>query len=171
VVIGEDLGTVPAGVRRELHRRNVLSTRLALFERVPPSRYPRNAYAAITTHDLPTIAGLVSRADLTDQVAAGVAPEPDAIELLRGRLFSAAGLRVDGAPLDELVLALHRRLAASPSVLLAATLDDALLAERRPNQPGTYGDQRPNWSIPLPKPLEGIIGDPFVRRVTEALRR
>ncbi len=171
VIIGEDLGTVPAGVRRELHRRNVLSTRLALFERVPPSRYPRHAYAAVTTHDLPTIAGLVGRSDLADQRAAGVEPDPDAMELLRGRLFSAARLRVDGAPLDELVLALHRRLAASPSALLAATVEDALLAERRPNQPGTYGDQRPNWSIPLPMPLEGIMGDPFVRRVTEALRR
>src|SRR5690606_5316180 len=39
VVIGEDLGTVPPGVRRELRRRRMLSTRLALFERVPPSRY------------------------------------------------------------------------------------------------------------------------------------
>lgn len=171
VVIGEDLGTVPPGVRRELHRRNVLSTRLALFERVPPSRYPRYAYAAVTTHDLPTIAGLVSRSDLADQAAAGVAPDPDAMDLLRGRLLSAAGLRVDSAPLDELVVELHRRLAATPSVLVAATLDDALLAERRPNLPGTYGDQRPNWSIPLPKPLEAIIGDPLVLRVTEALRR
>ena len=40
VVIGEDLGTVPAGVRDELRRRRLLSTRLALFERVEPARYP-----------------------------------------------------------------------------------------------------------------------------------
>jgi 4-alpha-glucanotransferase len=171
VVIGEDLGTVPSGVRRELHRRNVLSTRLALFERVPPRRYPRNAYAAVTTHDLPTMAGLVRRSDLDDQAAAGVVPDPDAVELLRGRLFSAAGARVDGMTLDELVVELHRRLAAAPSVLVAPTLDDALLAERRPNQPGTYGDQRPNWSIPLPKSLEELAADPLVERVTGALRR
>jgi 4-alpha-glucanotransferase len=171
VVIGEDLGTVPAGVRRALHRRNVLSTRLVLFERVPPSRYPRHAYAGVTTHDLPTVAGLVRRSDLADQAAAGVVPDPDAVELLRGRLFSAAGVPPDASALEELVVELHRRLAASPSVLVAATLDDALLAERRPNLPGTYGPQRPNWSIPLPAPLERIALDPLVGRVTEALRR
>jgi 4-alpha-glucanotransferase len=171
VVIGEDLGTVPPGVRRELRRRNVLSTRLALFERALPSRYPRNAFAAVTTHDLPTVAGAVRRTDLADQEAAGLTPDPDAIELLRGRLFRAAGIPADGVPLDELVVELHRRLAASPSVLVAATLDDALLAERRPNLPGTYGEQRPNWSIPLPEPLERIERDPLVRRVVEALAR
>ena len=55
VVIGEDLGTVPPGVRPELRRRRLLSTRLAIFERVPPARYPRRSFAGVTTHDLPTI--------------------------------------------------------------------------------------------------------------------
>ena len=61
VVIGEDLGTVPPGVREELRRRRLLSTRLALFERVEPARYPRQSFAGVTTHDLPTMAGAVER--------------------------------------------------------------------------------------------------------------
>ena len=40
IVIGEDLGTVPAGVRRELRRRRMLSTRLALFERDSAGQIP-----------------------------------------------------------------------------------------------------------------------------------
>ena len=72
VIIGEDLGTVAPGVRRRLAAANVLSTRLAYFERRPPARWPRKAMAGITTHDLPTVAGTWTGADLPDQARAGV---------------------------------------------------------------------------------------------------
>lgn len=170
IVVGEDLGTVPAGVRRELRRRRLLSTRLALFERVPPSRYPRQAFAGVTTHDLPTIVGTLSGADLADQHDAGVTPDPGALELLRRRLQSAAGTGVT-ADARELGLALHRRLAASPAAMVVATLDDALLAERRPNLPGTTSAQRDNWSVALPLPLERLTRDRHVRSLVRALER
>jgi 4-alpha-glucanotransferase len=170
VVIGEDLGTVPPGVRAELRRRNLLSSRLVLFERVPPERYPRQAVAGVTTHDLPTMAGIWTGTDLEDQAAAGTTPDADALALLRGRLAAAAGLGTD-AELDDVVSTVHRRLATSPSVLVAATLEDALRVETRPNLPGTVSSQRDNWSIALPKPLEDIETDPRVLSLTEALRR
>jgi 4-alpha-glucanotransferase len=170
IVIGEDLGTVPSGVRRELRRRRVLSTRLALFERHPPDRYPRAALAGVTTHDLPTIAGVVTGADLDDQAASGVRPDPDGLALLRARLLAAAAVDV-GADLDEVVVGLHSVLAASPPVLVTATLEDALRVERRPNMPGTLAAHRPNWSIPLPVPVEDLGGDVRVRSLVAALRR
>ena len=40
--------------------------------------------------------------------------------------------------------------------------------ERRPNVPGTV-DERPNWRLPLPKPLELLVHDPLVRRVAAAM--
>jgi 4-alpha-glucanotransferase len=170
VVIGEDLGTVPPGVRTELRRRRLLSTRLALFESGPPARYPRQSFAAVTTHDLPTIAGLWSGSDLADQRAVGQDPDPDAAEGLRRRLVRAAGLR--GEPsVPELTLALHRRLAAAPPMLVAATLEDALGVEERPNLPGTTGEARPNWSVALPATLEELARDPRVAALEEALRR
>jgi 4-alpha-glucanotransferase len=170
VVIGEDLGTVPPGVRSELRRRRVLSTRLALFEARPPARYPRQAFAAVTTHDLPTIAGAWTRSDLDDQERAGVTPDPAGMEALRRRIARSADEPPD-APLEDVIDGVHRRLAASPSALVAATLEDALRVERRPNLPGTASDQRDNWSIPLPLPLERIVADRRVRRLTDALRR
>jgi 4-alpha-glucanotransferase len=75
-----------------------------------------------------------------------------------------------GAPVDEVIVAAHRRLAASPCALVAATLEDALALPRRPNLPGTTGE-RPNWSLSLPLPLEAALEDPLVARVTAALRR
>jgi 4-alpha-glucanotransferase len=170
VVVGEDLGTVPPGVRRELRRRRLLSTRLALFERVPPSRYPRGSFAGITTHDLPTVAGAIGEADARDQRAAGLEPDPEGADLLRRRLRSAAGVG-PRAPADRVALELHRRLAAGPPALVAATLEDALGVEERPNLPGTVAPQRANWSIALPRPLEAIREDAGMLRSTEGLQR
>ena len=170
VVIGEDLGTVPTGVRAELRRRRLLSTRLALFERRAPQAWPRHVLAAVATHDLPTIAGLWSGADLRDQAAAGVTPDAREAARLRGRLTRAAGLGPEAGTRD-VVLALHRRLAESPSMLVAATLEDALGVPERPNLPGTVRPRRDNWSLALPTPIEELGTDPGVDALVEALRR
>jgi 4-alpha-glucanotransferase len=170
IVIGEDLGTVPAGVRRALRRRNLLSTRLVYFERVPPSRYPRNAFAAVTTHDLPTVAGVLSGSDLLDQARAGVTPNVAANALLRERIVAAAGIGPE-ADRAGLVTAVHRRLGASPSVFVAATLEDALGVEERPNLPGTVSAQRDNWSLALPVPIEALASNDGVVATVAALRR
>ena len=170
VVIGEDLGTVPPGVRRELRRRRLLSTRLTLFERVPPSRYPAQSFAGVTTHDLPTMAGTWSGSDLQDQAASGLAPDRLALELLRSRLGRAAALGTD-ASLDAVVVRLHERLAEAPPALIAATLEDALRVEERSNIPGTVAPARDNWSLALPVPIEEIVSDERVSATVEALDR
>jgi 4-alpha-glucanotransferase len=167
VIVGEDLGTVEDSVRRELAERRVLSYRLLWFEAEPPRHYPRQALAAVTTHDLPTIAGIWTGADLESQRAAGVTPSVAPIEALRARLAGLAGCP-EGAPLDAVAVGAHRALAEAPSMLLAATLEDALLVTERPNLPGTT-TERPNWALPLPLPLEAIECDPVVRRVAGAL--
>jgi 4-alpha-glucanotransferase len=170
LVVGEDLGTVPPGVRDELRRRRLLSTRLALFERVEPARYPERAFAGVTTHDLPTVAGTWSGTDLDDQVASRLTPDRAALALLRSRLARAAEVTPD-ATLDELVERLHRRLANAPPMMIAATLEDALRVEERPNMPGTVPPQRDNWSLALPVPIEELGDDGRVRSTVEALRR
>jgi 4-alpha-glucanotransferase len=170
LVIGEDLGTVPAGVRRELLRRRMLSTRLVLFERQPPARYPRHAVAGVTTHDLPTVAGLVTGSDLDDQATAGVPVDPNGLATLRARVLGAAGVG-EAARLEDVVLGVHAALADSPASLVVATLEDALRMERRPNMPGTRSAQRPNWSIPLPVPVEDLGGDVRVRSLSRVMRR
>jgi len=169
VVVGEDLGTVEAGVRDRLHAAGLLSYRLAWFEEAAPEHYPAQALAAVTTHDLPTIAGVWSGDDADDQRAAGVEPDEAALGRLRAKLVALSGLEVD-APVDEVIVAVHRRLAAAPCALVGATLEDALALRRRPNLPGTT-TERPNWSLGLPLPLEDALDDPLVGRVAAVLRR
>jgi 4-alpha-glucanotransferase len=170
VIVGEDLGTVPGGVRRELRRRRLLSTRLALFEREPPERYPRQSFAGVTTHDLPTIAGIWSGADLADQRAAGVEANASGMAALRATLSRAAGTAAESSA-EEVTITLHRRLAQAPPALIAATLEDALGVEERPNLPGTVAPQRANWSLALPLPIEELSAHPRVAGLVDALRR
>ena len=167
--VGEDLGTVEDRVRTELHDRGVLSYRLLWFEEEAPSAFPVQALAAVTTHDLPTVAGLWTGADLAHQRAIGVEPNEEATHGLRERLAHLVGLD-DGAPVGEVVAGAYSALAQAPSTLLTAGLDDALGVEERPNMPGTT-DQWPNWRIALPLPLEEIEVDPRPRAVAAALQR
>jgi (1->4)-alpha-D-glucan 1-alpha-D-glucosylmutase len=70
IVVGEDLGTVPESFKERLHDAGVLSYRLLYFEQPgqgrfkPSAEYPRLALAAVTTHDLPTLAGYWAAHDL-----------------------------------------------------------------------------------------------------------
>ncbi|CAN5420313.1 4-alpha-glucanotransferase [soil metagenome] len=168
IVVGEDLGTVEPGVREVLADAGVLSTRLLWFEDDAPSAWPRQAMAAISTHDLPTAAGLWTGVDLADQRAAGVTLPPDGDDTFRHHLRVAAGSG-DSAPVDEVVLAAHRALAEAPSMVVTATMDDLLGAEHRPNLPGTV-DEHPNWRIPLPVLLDDLPGDPRAEAIADVFR-
>ncbi len=154
IVVGEDLGTVEPGVRTTLRRRHVLSYRLLYFEKRPPARYPMDAFCAVTTHDLPTLTGLWQRPDQAPQAHANV--------------VRATGLDAGSDP-AEVVVAAARALAASPSRLASATLEDMALDPEQPNRPGTISAE--NWSRALPLTLEQLAASPHAARVAAALRR
>jgi 4-alpha-glucanotransferase len=166
LVVGEDLGTVESGVREAMAEHGILSYRLLWFEEDAPAEWPAEAMAAITTHDLPTVAGLWTGKDVDEQRECGMGTDE---ELERGRtsLLGRLPKLPDGAPVDEAVEQAHRRLAEAPSRLLSATLDDAVGERRRPNMPGTT--DRPNWSLPLPVPVEDLPAHPLLQTVARTL--
>ncbi len=168
-VVGEDLGTVEDHVRDELAQRDVLSYRLMWFEPEPPPAFPRQALAAITTHDLPTVAGLWTGADTEELRLLHLEPNEEATAAIRTKLAKRTGLPDDASPADAVVAA-HRLLAEAPSMVLAATLDDALVVEERPNVPGTV-DERPNWSLALPVPQEELERSETALAIAAALNR
>lgn len=165
-VVGEDLGTVEPGVREQLAARHLLSYRLLWFEADAPSRWPTMSLAAVGTHDLPTVAGLWDGSDITDQRRHGVDADEQATQRLRALLVNRAGVPADASP-DAAVAGAYRLLAQSPSLLLAAAVDDALAEPVRPNIPGTTA--RANWSIALPVPLDQLNDQPTTRALAEML--
>ena len=152
-IVGEDLGTVEDEVRHRLHERGVLSYRVLWFEDGAPATYPHQALAAATTHDLPTIPGVWTGSD---------APPP-----MLDRLVAASGAPPNAA-ISDVVVSTYAALAEAPSMIVLATLEDALGVTERPNLPGTTVE-RPNWSVPLPLPIEQIEHDDTVAAVAASL--
>ncbi len=166
-IAGEDLGTVEPHVRQRLQENRMLSYRLMWFEEQLPRDYPPLTMAAITTHDLPTVAGLWSGTDFTAQQQIGLRPSRKGYEQVRQRLKQAAALD-DRATVEQAIEGAYQAMAASPSAVLVANLEDMAAMEQRPNMPGTI-DQWPNWSIPMPEPLERIEAAQLPRTIAETL--
>ena len=162
LVIGEDLGTVEEAMRREFQRRNILSYRLLWFESKAVKKFPRKALTAISTHDLFTLRGLWSGADFAEQKKLGLNPSPQERRKLVKKLCRR--LRIsEPADISDVILKTHRLIARSPSMLLAASLEDALKVNERPNMPGTI--DRQNWSRALPLALHEIQRSKLMRQI------
>ncbi len=169
VIVGEDLGTVEEEARQALAAKRVLSYRLLWFEKDPPSRYPEQALAAVTTHDLPTIAGLWTGSDLAAQKELGLAPNEAGTREIAARVKGMTKATPRTAT-STVVARVYEALAQAPSRILTATLDDAMAVEERPNMPATT-DEWPNWSVALPQPIETLEKSPAAARIARALRR
>ena len=156
-VIGEDLGLVEPAVRRHLRRKGSLSYRLVWFEGSEPEQWPRNAVAAVGTHDLPTVAGIWTRSE----------PE-HRLHHLRDKLVAMTQLPEETSPVDVAV-AVYQRLARGRTRMVLVSMEDALGVHERPNVPGTT-NQFPNWRLALPYSLEEIEHLDGVQRIAAAMK-
>ena len=168
MVIGEDLGTVTPAIRARLMAGGLLSYRLLLFEQTAkgrfakPSRFPRHAAAAVTTHDLPTLRGFWVGRDIELKAQLGLyrksewrkrdlatrARDKQALldALAKERLLPAGCPRkAEAVPAltDELCRAIYAYVARTPSRLLLLSLEDLLGDIETPNIPGDHA--YPSW--------------------------
>jgi 4-alpha-glucanotransferase len=169
VIVGEDLGTVEEEAREQLSGKKILSYRLLWFEKVAPSKFPERALAAVTTHDLPTVAGLWSGVDLESQKRLGLSPNENGTAEIRERIkrLTRSG---DDTSVDDVIVRVHEALGRARSRIVTGTLDDAMAVEERPNMPATT-DEWPNWRLALPEPIETLARSTRARRIARALRR
>jgi (1->4)-alpha-D-glucan 1-alpha-D-glucosylmutase len=193
VVIGEALGTVPAGLRERLADSGVLSYRVLIFERdahrgFPVSnQLPRDALLAATTHDLPTLAGWWQGRDLIVREQLGLQTAPaealgaarqhereQLIDALAREHLLPAGTDPQAAERSELTpalsCALHQYLARTPSKIVLAQLEDAFLQADQVNLPGTT-DAYPNWQRKLRLDVEQWRDDAGLAELARAMAR
>jgi 4-alpha-glucanotransferase len=193
LIVGEDLGTVVPAIRETLEQFGVLSYRLFYFEKDARGEfrryreYPRQALVSSTTHDLPTLAGMWTGADLEARRAAGVLDQAAFEAQSRARLEEKQKMldmlfelelmpptlprRAQDYPVlsGELHNAIVGFLALTPSQLLAINQEDLTKETEQQNLPGTTW-QYPNWSRKMRFSIEQLRDDSEARGYTEMFR-
>ncbi|MCI1006718.1 4-alpha-glucanotransferase [Herbaspirillum sp. C7C8] len=204
VVIGEDLGTVPPGFDTVLDEAGVSGIRVLWFQRdqqafLPPSAWSPQAIAVTTTHDLPTVAGWWSAADLLwrdhlGQLEQGLPAARQQRYHERSQLWQAlvqqglasgpppevactasagdAGSGLPDVP-QECAIAVDAALeyvAATPAPLAVVPVEDILGLSQQPNLPGMT-EPHPNWRRRLPEDMPQLFCAYAARARLERLRR
>jgi glycogen operon protein len=171
-VVGEDLGTVPDGLREALAANDVLSYRVLWFERdgagfIPAARYPRQAVACVSTHDLATLAGWRAGTDIAERAALGQldAGRAAAAQAERTREQAELAAAIGAAPDAP---AVHGFIAATPCSLVMAQADDLAGETVAVNLPGT-DRERPNWRRKIAIPVPDLLDAPPARAIITRL--
>ncbi|TDF81549.1 4-alpha-glucanotransferase [Pseudomonas sp. H9] len=181
IVLGEDLGTVPEGLREKLAERAILGMRVLQFEQEPPGHFkaildwPDNALATSSTHDLPPLAGWLQGRDIDWNQRLSLIDEAterhwrnvrhQEREGLRQALHSNYGEHADS---DQLIDACIRYLGHTRAPLVMVPLEDLLGVDEQPNLPGTV-DSHPNWRRRFAQPAVQLLDDPDAARRLELL--
>ncbi|WP_448953431.1 glycogen debranching protein GlgX [Labrys neptuniae] len=177
MVVGEDLGTVPEGLRERLSEAELYSYRVLFFERDGgvfrrPEAYPSQSLACVATHDLPTLRGWWNGADLALErslgrpVAEGAQAEREAD---KQALLEAVGSE-ESELTPALVGSIHHFLAAASSGLVVAQAED-LAGEAEPvNLPGTDREY-PNWRRRLDLDVDAVLETEEAKAVFEVMRQ
>jgi len=172
-IVGEDMGTVAAGVRETMEAIRMLGNRSAM--RSPVASFPELGVGTSSTHDQVTVAGLLTGADVDELVRIGKAADFQQMNTTRRGLAELARIDPD-KPASQItqddiraaVLARYQLLSTAPSRVVVVSLDDAAMAKERPNMPGTV-DVYPNWRWSLPEPVETIMTSPLARQLAEVM--
>ena len=180
VVIGEDLGVVPAGLRTLLARRGVLGLDVLQFTRgrdgqfLPPSQWRPQAVATTTTHDLPTTAGWLAGNDIAWRERLRLAAPREVRRQRQERAADASrletALRTQGwrGGVDPRGAAGY--IGASACALALLPAEDALALQEQPNLPGTV-DVHPNWRRRLPQGAPTAEADAVLQTLAQARTR
>jgi 4-alpha-glucanotransferase len=190
-LVGEDLGTVEDWVKEYLTARGVLGTSILWFERdysrepdtpLEPERWRAAALASVTVHDLPPTAGYLTGEHVRIRAELGLLTRAAEEELAASAeqvadwhaLCVRRGMITVDSSTEDLIAALHRLVAESPSVLVGIALTDAVGDRRAQNQPGT-DQEYPNWRMPLTDGdgravlMEELPSLPLLRRLVDAM--
>ena len=183
-VIGENLGTVPRVVNRDMARHGLGQLYVAQFnvnrDSPRPLRpVPARALACVNTHDTPTFKGFVEGADINERATRGIVGASEARQAHRRRRAAVAALarltrgttagKRSSEPLGMLQDCLAQ-IARSRASLVIVNLEDLWLEPSPQNVPGT-GRELPNWRRKARHSLEALTSLPAVSETLQRVAR
>ena len=183
VIVGEDLGLVPAGFRADIAARGFYGYSVMQYEKdnkgafLPVENLRAQSLACFGTHDTPTLAGYWAGHDIAWWEKLGWITTEDAARAVDTRATekrALAGLPAP-TPLPQVATAglrdsIHSRLAESPAAMVAVQLDDILLLKEAQNLPGTV-DEHPNWRRRYPSTLSDFARSKDLRQTAGLMER
>jgi 4-alpha-glucanotransferase len=168
LVIAEDLGVVPPGLRDQLVDRHLLGMRVLPFERdkkggfTDSAGWTPQAVAMTSTHDMTPFAGWWKGIDLEWRAKLGAehdSPQKRAADRKRFWTTDGTGPQPAAASPGPAVDAAVAAVAQSACELAIVAIEDVAGLEQAPNLPGTI-DEHPNWRRRLPAPADTLFADP-----------
>lgn len=191
IVIGEDLGTVPAGFSDKLAGMGVLGIRALWFQReyaqhgqpfMPASAWPADAMATTSTHDLATLQGWWTGRDIDWRQRLGLLADDDAAlqrtaraadrqalaravqdDDARGENAGPDSANVDAGADGAPLDDTIAFVGKTPAALVMVPLEDVLGMAEQPNLPGTT-DVHPNWQQRLRENAGTLLDGPAASR-------
>ena len=185
IVLGEDLGTVPDGLREKLSERAILGMRILLFEQDygarfrPVLEWPDTALATTSTHDLPTLNGWWLERDIDWNAQLGLVNAETEDHWRDNRAHERNGLhhalsqdpqnfQEEASGADQVLNASARFLGHTRAPLVLLPIEDALGVVEQANLPGNVGTH-PNWRRRLPVECSALLDRPQVAKRLELL--
>lgn len=179
VVVGEDLGVVPPGIRGAMDRDGMLHTWVWRFNASPDTPFPSPQHASVAalgSHDLPRFSSFWRAEDIVERERSGeIAAAAAVVETAeRDALISAVAQQSDPPiPADSRgseeglragLATCLREIAAGDASYLMIDLADLELETIPDNRPGT-GPEAGNWLHRLTRTLADIAADESVSTV------
>ncbi|MFC2073138.1 4-alpha-glucanotransferase [Chloroflexota bacterium] len=185
VIVGEDLGTVPAYVRpamsrHGLQRMYVLNYELAGNSSDTLHRPQRNSVVSLNTHDMPPFAAFWQGRDIEERRDLGLLDQKSARSEKKARqavnsalvsfLRKKDWLRGNDTNVTAVFRACLSFLSASQARVLLVNLEDLWLETQSQNVPST-DDRNPNWRRKARYALEEFCQLPEVRDTLKKIDR
>ena len=196
LVVGEDLGVVPSFFREMLEKADILSFRVFRFEQLYDGRYkplyyyPETALVSAGTHDIPTLAGYWSGADIEKMKEIGMLSEEQSKQAKEARykdrfavveaLAQTGRWFVDPKHFDDeingrtlpkrFIEMLYSYLATAPCRLLLVQLEDLLEQPEQINMPGT-NEEYPNWRYKLSQTVSELRDNEKIRHICSIIHK
>lgn len=156
IVVGEDLGLVPEGLREELAASGIYGLDVLQFMRTPTGGFVdtadtrKLAVCTFATHDTPTAAGFFNATDARIRHELGDI-DADTLEQTRADRARAGKSLGTADPVNTM----HRQLARANAAMVAVQLDDIAGRTDQQNLPGTV-DTYPNWRLKAPFSVDQV---------------